>query len=91
MSTPIFMDLTADTWVKVATAVTTGQVHRVKTGPSKYLSTYIQPTGDPAPADDPLLGVSMFVDTESEQISFSASADVYVRSVGADGRVRVDV
>jgi len=91
MSTPTFKDLPADTWTKIATDVVQGQVHLVDNGPNVIRSTYIQPTGDPAPADLATLGVPVFEGVSAENIHFKAGADVYLRPEGEASRVRVDV
>jgi hypothetical protein len=91
MATPTFVDLPADTWTKIATNVTTGQVHLVDTSPNVIRSTYIQPTGGAEPADNPALGVPVFEDGNTEPISFSSGADVYLRPEGEASRVRVDI
>ena len=91
MSTPVFVDLPADTWTKVATGITGGQVHLVDNGPNVIRSTYIQPTTDPAPADNPALGVPVFENVTTEIMSFDSAADVYLRPEGEASRVRVDV
>ena len=91
MATPVFVALPADTWTKIATNVVQGQVHLVDSGPNIIRSTYIQPTGDPAPADNAALGVPAFVGVTTEEINFTAAADVYLRPEGGASRVRVDV
>ena len=90
MATPIFVDLPADVWTKIATNILQGQVHLVLTKPNVIRETYIQPTGDPAPANDPELGVEVFAETPHESIQFTAGADVYLRPEGEDSRVRLD-
>jgi len=91
MATPTFVDLPADTWTKIATNVLQGQVHLVDNGPNVIRSTYIQPTGAAAPADNAALGVPVFEGTTSENIHFKTGADVYLRPEGEASRVRVDV
>ena len=91
MATPTFIALPADTWTKIATNITTGQVHLVDNGPNVIRSTYIQPTGAAAPANDPALGVPAFEGVTTESMQFSAGADVYLRPEGEASRVRVDV
>lgn len=90
MANPAFVACTKDVFIKVATNVTTGQLHRKSSSPSGYLQTY-KLTGEAAPADNADLGVRMFLDAEAEPISSSAAIDVYVMCQGADGRLRVDV
>jgi hypothetical protein len=91
MATPVFEDLPADTWTKIATNVTQGQVHLIKTGPNVIRRAYIQPSGDPAPADDPSLGIPAFDEGTSEIIQFTAGADIYMRPEAVASRVRVDL
>jgi hypothetical protein len=91
MATPVFVDLPADTWTKIATNEIQGQVHLINTAPNQILQTYIQPSGDPAPADDPALGVPAFENAPSEEMQFTIGTDVYLRPVGEASRVRVDV
>ena len=91
MATPVFVDLPKDTWTKIAENITVGQVHLVDNSPNVVRSTYIQPTGGTAPADDAALGVPAFVEGSTEQMLFNAAADVYLRPEGVASRVRVDV
>jgi len=91
MASPVFVDLPADTWTLIATNVTQGQVHLVGTKPNVIRSTYIQPTSNPAPADNPALGVPVFEGVTTEAINFTAGADIYLRPEGEVSRVRVDV
>ena len=91
MPTPVFINLPADTWTVIATNVTVGQVHLINHSPNVVRSAYIQPTGAAAPADDPALGVPVFMKSDSEDISFDIPADVYLRPEGKASRVRVDI
>jgi hypothetical protein len=90
MASPIFVDLPADEWTLIKGNITTGQTHLVYRTTALVLETYIQPAGDPAPADDASLGVPVFRDGLSEPIQSNIPADYYLRSVGVDSRVRVD-
>lgn len=88
------------TWVKVATAVTTGIMHRLSTV-VYYYQTYIT-AGEAAPTA-PTIGtlpegaVRIFEDGNNEPISSSDPIDVYImvkyRNTisGRDGKIRVDV
>ena len=89
MANPVIISLDADTWTKVASNVTGGQVKKLDTRPNLYLETY-RTSGDPAPTDLSE-GVPCFVGRYSEEISASAGIDVYIMAVGQNGRVRVDV
>lgn len=91
MSTPTFVDLPKDTWTRVALNVLQGQVHLVGTKPNVIRSTYIQPTGAAAPADNQALGVPVFEGSTSAALHFKTGADVYLRPQGEASRVRVDV
>lgn len=84
MADPAVVDCPKGVWTKVATNVTTGLVHILKTDPSAYYQTY-RDTGGAAPAD-----LSDAVPFDSPlQISASAGIDVYVQPNGEDGSVRV--
>jgi hypothetical protein len=95
MADPANKTCTENTWVKIATNVTAGQVHKQKkvadtTGKTlKYLQTYVM-TGGAAPVGTEI-GVPMFDETAHETISASAGIDPYVYCMGGDGLVRVDV
>ena len=88
MANPAFVTCTADTWVKVATAVQTGQLWKANTSPD-YFQTY-KITGDPAPTTRGE-GMALFSNGISESISSAVLIDVYVYAAGSAGRVRVDV
>lgn len=89
MANPIIVACSADTWTKVATNVTTGQVHIKNTRPVVYLHTY-RMTGDAAPAaGDSSEGVQF--DGPSTPISAAAAIDVYIMPRDVAGSVRVDV
>ena len=90
MGNPIFVDCPADTWKKITTAATTGQIWRIGRKP-KYLQTYRE-TGDPAPTErsDGVLAFPL-EDIDSEDISSSSPIDVYLYAIEFAGRVRVDV
>jgi hypothetical protein len=90
MANPIYpVPVPKGSWIKVATAVTTGTLHRKDNTPT-YKQTY-RLTGEAAPTLE-AEGVLMFVDDpEKEIISHNAPIDVYVWCVNADGKLRVDV
>jgi len=94
MSAPAFVDVAKGTAVKVATAVSTGQIHLVKPGApgAEYLATYV-PTGDDAPDNiDDFRGGRIFNNGNTAAISSSELIDVYLWLTGdEDGRVRVDI
>ena len=91
MSTPTFVDLPKDIWTRIALNVLQGQVHLVGTKPNVIRSTYIQPTGAAAPANNAALGVPVFEGSTSAALHFKTGADVYLRPQGEASRVRVDV
>lgn len=90
MADPILVEIPKDVWTKVATGVTNGMIHKKASINSVYLQTYRE-TGGTAPTliDE---GVELFKGNElSEEINMSVPIDVYIRCVGADGKVRVDL
>ena len=93
MGTPVFINLPADTWTKIASDVSVGQVHLVDTAANLIRSTYVQPTGTAAPADNAELGVPAFQDGTVEKMASGSgsSMDVYLRPKGVASRVRVDI
>lgn len=91
MATPVFISLPKDVFTKIATGITQGQVHLVDNSPNSIVSTYIQPTGAAAPANTAALGVPAFDGVISEDMNFTAAADVYLMPVGEASRVRVDL
>ncbi len=78
----------ADTWVKIATGVTSAVIHKLSVRPSLYKQTFVDTT-DPAPTDD-LNAVLAFGNCESFIFSESASSDIYIKAVKFAGSVRVD-
>jgi hypothetical protein len=89
MPNPISVLLTQNTWVSVATNVTTGVIRKsycYDKGQS-YLSTY-RATGE-APPSGTAEGSVMFVNSNSEFISATAGIDVYVMAVNNSGAVEV--
>ena len=84
MADPVVVTCPKDVWTKVATNVTTGLIHILKTDPDAYYQTY-RDTGGAAPVD-----LSDAVPFDSPlQISASAGIDVYIQPNGEDGIVRV--
>lgn len=89
MAAPSVVTCTADTWVKVATGITSATIHRLSVAPNVYRQTYVL-TGVAAPADDSMAAL-MFSDSPNEEIHKSSEAvDYYVKAVGVAGSVRVD-
>lgn len=89
MANPIFINLTKDTWVKIATSVVAGQVWKVNSSPESYLQTY-KVAGEAAPTGR-ALGVTAFNKSSVEEIASPSPIDVYLWADGEDGRVRVDL
>ncbi len=86
---PVAVPLPEGDWVKVATAVTTGTIHRLSKAPVSYLHTFVG-TGEAAPTDDDTAAELFFVDSFAS-ISSDTAIDVYVKAKGKDGSVRVDL
>ena len=89
MANPEVIPCPKDDWTKIATNVTTGQVHKLLKDPGIYLFTY-RDTGDAAPTDlsD---AVPLFDEGNQVQISNISGIDIYVYTKGAAGSVRVDL
>jgi hypothetical protein len=85
---PITVVCPADTWTKVATAVTSATVHKLNVLPSLYKQTFVA-TGGAAPTTDDD-AVKAFNGCDSFIFSESASSDIYIKAVKKAGEVRVD-
>lgn len=91
MADPIFVNCEEDEWTKVATNITTGQIHKMKEAPFSYIHTY-RTTGGDAPGGGIEEGVKIFLGhTISEVVSFVAAIDLYIMCIKESGRVRVDL
>ena len=79
---------TANTWVKVATNVTSAIIHKLSVAPNLYKQTYVN-TGAAVPANENNAILAFGV---SDEFSFSdaTASDVYIKAVGAAGLVRTD-
>jgi hypothetical protein len=86
MASPVAFDLTKNTWTKVATNVTEGQVWIVENRPV-YMHYYVA-TGGAAPTDT-TLGSPM--PEPGLPISVDVASDIYIRAGGYDGRVLVSL
>lgn len=87
MANPVIVPITpVDTWVKVATNVTTGMIHILDVEPDRYLWTY-RVTAGPVPTND----TEIVPFNPALQISASAGIDVYVKTKGKVGSVRADL
>jgi len=92
MADPVVTSITAvDTWQKVATNVTAGQVHIMNPHEQLYYHTY-RMTAEDAPTDT---AEGVVFEDNSITISASAGIDVYIYTSTAGsattGSVRVDV
>ena len=87
MADPVIENLTADTWTKVATNKTSGQVHILNGLPRNYIHTY-RDTGGAAPT---LASEGVSFKGITEEIVASTGIDVYVMALNAAGSVRVDL
>lgn len=88
MANPATVSCDADVWTKVATAVKSGQVSIKNNAPRVYRCTYVV-TADPAPSDD---SVALAFDEDgSLPISADEEIDVYIKPVGANGLVIVEI
>ena len=86
---PAVVECPKNVWVKVAAEITSGTIHRLVTLPEHYLHTY-RNANEPAPSDNSdaallFSGVSVFA-----AVSNDVNIDVYVKAIGANGRIRVD-
>ena len=88
-SNPVIVPCPLDTWVKVATAVKLGTIHRTSSIPEVYIQTFVL-TGEAAPTDDTDAAL-IFVTQVQSDISSDADIDVYIKARGASGEVRVDL
>ena len=88
MANPVIVDCPADTWTKVATNVTTGQIHKKKYN-AKYIQTYVL-TGQAAPTNNDLAVPIFTGGCSSAAISAASAIDVYLKPLGIAGSVRVD-
>jgi len=89
MANPVSVTCTADTWVKVATNVTSGNIGKQSNLPDKYVRTY-KLTGEAAPTDDDEAG-PIFTCCDSATIGHSVAIDVYIKAIGAAGAVVVEL
>jgi hypothetical protein len=87
MPNPNLVSCPADTWTKVATNVTTGNIWIADKSPNKYLQTYVL-TGQAAPAGT-AIGIAIVGD--GMPIANTVGIDVYIYPIGELGKVRVDV
>ena len=90
MADPALIDITPkDTWIKVATAVATGQIYRKSGG--NFIQT-IRDTGNPAPPNSPLTDQAPILEkSDTAIISSSNAIDVYIMCIGEVGKIRIDL
>jgi len=89
MANPTTVSCTQNTWVKVATNVKTGMIHKRTKKRSTYLQTY-RLTGEAAPTNRNE-GIEAFSKCGSISIGSDVEIDVYIMCLGTTGSVRVDV
>lgn len=86
-ATPVEITCTADTFVLIASAVTTGRIHKLSNLPNVYIMV-TRKAGDPAPTDE--IGSWLIFDRgNTETISDSAAIDVYIKARRVDGKISV--
>lgn len=88
MANPASVACATDTWTKVASAVTSGQVRIETSGPNYYLVVF-RVSGDPAPVN--FDGAQQMKYGKPEVISAKEQIDVYIYPKGAAGQVGVDL
>lgn len=86
MADPVITLIPADTWTKVATAVTSGFIHILSPTDKEWYQTH-KDTGGSVPTEEPEVKLNF----QSEAISSLSSIDVYVYHKNSDGRIRVDL
>jgi hypothetical protein len=86
MADPVIVPCPVGAWTKVATNVTTGVIHILKTDPDAYFQTYRVTAGAAPTLDSEAVPFK-----DSLQISASAGIDVYVWCKGVAGSVRADL
>jgi hypothetical protein len=86
MADPVVKTLNADEWTLVLENATTGIIHIRDELPKLYLHTF-RTTGSPAPVDD-VDAVRIY--GHAAELNTDDFVDVYIKAVGAPGKVRVD-
>lgn len=87
MANPLLIDVDANEWTKVATAVNVGQLSIIGQQSPQVLTTY-RITGDPAPNS---AGEGIRMSRKSVPIKSSFLIDVYVYPQEKKATIRVDV
>ena len=88
MSASAPITCTADTWVIVATNVTSATIHKLSNSPNVYKQTHVD-TGGSAPANDDN-AISAFSSCDSRVFDEGTASDIYIKAVSVAGSVRVD-
>lgn len=86
MANPVITACPVNVWTKVATNVTSGQIHIKDTRPGVYLHTY-RTSGEAAPT---LQTEGVAIPGPSIPIQATAGIDIYIWPTGVAGSVRVD-
>lgn len=90
MANPIKVNISADTWVKVAENVTSGLITIKQWQPSRYYQTY-RVTGDPAPTGDYNEDTSTVTTGHEINIAALEAIDVYMYCVDQSGEVVIAI
>ena len=88
MSASAPITCTADTWVIVATNVTSATIHKLSNSPNVYKQTHVD-TGAGAPANDNN-AIAAFSTCDSRDFDEAVASDIYIKAVRVAGSVRVD-
>lgn len=87
MANPVYIDIPDSTWVLVGSNVEGGKLNRGLSG-AKYFWTYRE-SGSDAPTSSEQ-GVIIFDESDNEVIPVAEGIDLYVRTDGEAGSVRID-
>lgn len=86
LANPVMVDIPKDTWVLVAENVSNAIIRKGASPKSAYFWTY-RTTGDPAPVDE---DDAIAWRTDSLSFEVEEPGDIYVKTHGGNGRVRVE-
>lgn len=89
MANPAIVSCPKDTWTLVAQNTTFGAIYNM-TPNVKFMQTY-RMTGESAPANGDDAVPAFLYPYEPLGISAPAAIDVYLKAIGEDGSVRVDL
>ena len=93
MADPVIIPVAVDTWVKVATNVTSGQIHILDPTNDNWFQT-VRDTGNDAPTIAPgpdQETPEVKLKFQNSEIKSDIAIDVYVSVKGSSGRIRVDL